>query len=340
MKLQKIEWDRSSLLRSLSWFIVIALGIYCGLILIGDVGKIKELLNNFPLALLPFLIVLSLASYVCRFARWQLFLYRLGHPIPVIDSMFLYFSGFALTTTPGKSGEMIRSLFLKQWGVPYSQSIAAFISERLLDVFVILILSLMAVLSLLHNSLWIITVFIGLVVALLLLPTNWIYKFLVRYTPIQVRDHILNIHIFISKLVSRRKAIIPIMLGMVSWILQGSSFYLLLDGLGSAQDYFIAVGIYSLSILIGAISFIAGGIGVTESAMVLLLLMIGVDSATAVIAALGSRILTLWLAIFLGILSMLRLGVVINQVPGKNATVVDSMDSGDNSNSGQMKSRK
>lgn len=68
-----------------------------------------------------------------------------------------------------------------------------------------------------------------------------------------------------------------------------------------------AVGIYALSILAGAASFVPGGLGVTEGAMVLLLVATGMDLSTASTAALMVRGLTLWFAVGLGVVSMLML---------------------------------
>ena len=56
-------------------------------------------------------------------------------------NLAVYFSGFALTTSPGKLGETLRSLLLKPHGVPASASLAAFLAERVSDLLAILVLA-------------------------------------------------------------------------------------------------------------------------------------------------------------------------------------------------------
>lgn len=59
-----------------------------------------------------------------------------------VDSALIYFSGFALTTTPGKAGELLRGVFLERRGMPFSSSIAALLSERLSDMIAIIVIGL------------------------------------------------------------------------------------------------------------------------------------------------------------------------------------------------------
>lgn len=88
---------------------------------------------------------LSLINYGLRFLRWQTYLSVLGHPLPIVPSGLIYMAGFALTTTPGKAGEMLRGVFLKQYGMPYTHSTAAFLSERLSDLVAVVLLALLGI---------------------------------------------------------------------------------------------------------------------------------------------------------------------------------------------------
>ena len=57
----------------------------------------------------------------------------MGHSVPVLRNLEIYLAAFALTLTPGKAGETVRSVYLYPYGVSYPKSIGAFIAERLLD---------------------------------------------------------------------------------------------------------------------------------------------------------------------------------------------------------------
>jgi hypothetical protein len=62
--------------------------------------------------------------------------------VPWRPGLRIYLSGFALTTTPGKAGEMFRALLLRRLGVSVPTAFAAFISERLSDLIAVLLLTL------------------------------------------------------------------------------------------------------------------------------------------------------------------------------------------------------
>jgi hypothetical protein len=86
--------------------------------------------------------------------------------VPIGRHLLYYLAGFALTTTPGKAGETVRSLYLKSHGVSYTHSLAAFFAERLMDLFAMVGLALLAV-SYLEGYRWTVFVAAGLVVAIL-----------------------------------------------------------------------------------------------------------------------------------------------------------------------------
>lgn len=91
--------------------------------------------------------------------------------------------------------------------------------------------------------------------------------------------------------------------GLVSWSIQGFAFFFILHSLGFETSIAIAMGIYALSLLAGAASFIPGGIGSTELVMGLLLSASGADNAIAITAPLISRLSTLWFAVAVGFIA-------------------------------------
>jgi hypothetical protein len=96
-------------------------------------------------ALLPALMALSLASYALRFLRWHWLLRRAGHAVPLGQGWLAYLSGFALTATPGKLGELLRIRYLAPRGVPPATVLAAFVFERATDLVTLVLLSALVV---------------------------------------------------------------------------------------------------------------------------------------------------------------------------------------------------
>src|SRR5271168_538934 len=59
-------------------------------------------------ALLPQVALFAFASFVLRYIRWRWLLGRRDFRISWITGLLAYVSGFALTASPGKVGEMVR----------------------------------------------------------------------------------------------------------------------------------------------------------------------------------------------------------------------------------------
>ena len=69
-------------------------------------------------------------------------------------------------------------------------------------------------------------------------------------------------------------------------------------------DYLTILAIYTTSILLGAISFIPGGIGVTEGSISGLFTLNGIDISTALILSVMIRVFTLWYSVGVGFISL------------------------------------
>ncbi len=65
-------------------------------------------------------------------------------------------------------------------------------------------------------------------------------------------------------------------------------------------DYLEVLAIYATSVLLGAISFIPGGIGITEGSITGLFTLNGIDVSTALILSIMIRIFTLWYSVGVG----------------------------------------
>ena len=90
----------------------------------------------------------------------------------------------------------------------------------------------------------------------------------------------------------------------MAWGLTASVFVGM--GMGLHVDPIVAFGIYPLAMLVGALSFVPGGVGTTELAIVLMLNRLGIATADAIAVAVAARLVTLWYAIAVGALAMIR----------------------------------
>jgi uncharacterized protein (TIRG00374 family) len=299
---------KQALIRPLLWSILAGVAIYGGFVIFSDLNTVGESIAKLGLIGWMTVLGLSLVNYGLRFVRWELYLRRLHGRIPVLSSLAYYFSGFAFTTTPGKAGEAVRSIYLKRHGVTYVHSLAAFFTERFVDLVAMVLLALVAVLTF-PDYQWPILIVALLVVTILpIIHAKPFHVFLNsqldRLPPEKklrsVGSHFLDLLGAASMLTRSGPLYVGIVLALVAWGAEGVAFHVILKALDIETSLGLAVGIYCVSVLAGAVSLIPGGLGSTEAVMVLLLKLVGADAPAAVAATLICRLATLWFAVAIG----------------------------------------
>jgi len=86
--------------------------LYVGMATLADSGEFRAAVSALPGILWFQVVALSLLSYLLRFARQHHFIGIMGYGVPLILNLEIYLAAFALTLTPGKAGETIRSVYL------------------------------------------------------------------------------------------------------------------------------------------------------------------------------------------------------------------------------------
>jgi uncharacterized protein (TIRG00374 family) len=256
-------------------------------------------------------LALSLVNYGLRFVRWQKFLALLGHRVHTPESLRIYIAGFGLTILPGKVGEAIRSVFLKQHGVSYPESLAVFFSDQFSN--------LISMLLLVTIGLWaypqaqpVVVMLAAIIVAVLVVlqQTGWLQAlevFAVNRLPVKLGklvSHGIEIVLHSGRCFKLPMLLQGMALGLVAWGAEGVAFYYIMHILGSDMPLQVALFIYAFSMLVGALSFLPGGLGGTEATMVALLMLNNVAQSQAVAATVLIRLATLWFAVALGVIAL------------------------------------
>ncbi len=296
------------LVRPIIWSALAGLALYGVSVVAGDLRAVWSAVVELGLVGWLAILGLSLVNYGLRFWRWQRYLARLRYRVPHLSSLAYYIAGFAFTATPAKAGEAVRSLYLKRHGVGYVDSLAALFAERLVDIVAMVLLALSAALAF-TEARWPVVALMAVVLALIpLVHSNAVHGFIDRRRS-RIRsdrlralgEHFLGLLRSASVLLRSAPLYMGLALGLLAWGAEGIAFYVILVHLDVAVSPVLAVGIYAVSILVGALSFIPGGLGSTEAVMGLLLMALGADLSTAVAATLICRVATLWFAIVIGL---------------------------------------
>ena len=256
-------------------------------------------------------LTLSLVNYGLRFVRWQKFLALLGHRVHTPESLRIYIAGFGLTILPGKVGEAIRSVFLKHHGVSYPESLAAFFSEQFSN--------LISMLLLVTIGLWaypqaqsVVVILAVIIVAILVVlqQTKWLQAleaFAVERLPAKLGKlvgHGIEVVLHSGRCFKLPMLAQGMVLGLFAWGSEGVAFYYIMHVLGSDMPLQVALFIYAFSMLVGALSFLPGGLGGTEATMIALLMLNNVAQPQAVAATVLIRLATLWFAVALGVIAL------------------------------------
>lgn len=299
--------------RALAWLTLVA-GIY--LLGLWYVDRDKQILTRLQALALPLCgcVALVLASYGFRHLRWHMLLRAQGQPTGWRAGLLAYLAGFAFTASPGKAGELLRIRYFSRLGVPAQVTLTTFIYERALDLLVITALSLGAA-HLIPLFGVLATVVLCLVLALCLVaclsPLQRAAIAVIDRLPGQPVRRLARF--LVAGTTSLRPLLRPGLTaastacGLAAWLLTSAAFAWLCYALGIVLPWQYALAIYPLAMLIGALSFVPGGVGTTEAAIVLMLAASGVDLDTALAAAIGIRLASLWLAVAVGMAATVAL---------------------------------
>jgi len=283
---------------------------YIAVALLTDARRLEEALRTMGWIGCGTVLALSLANYLGRFQRWQMYLAIFGRRLPSSLHFLYYLSGFAFTVSPGKVGEAMRSVYLREHEVPYSQSMAALFVERLVDVLAMVLLASMIVLSHRPYRPLILGVLSIALIALLAVSRPSLPRMLDtiggRRTGRlgQVLAAFAELLRASSRLLRWRPLTVGLLLALVSWGAEGLGFGLICDGLALDVDTALAIGVYSMAVLAGSAAFfLPAGIGGAEAVMTSLLVEQGAPVRVALVAVLLCRLATLWFAVLLGLVA-------------------------------------
>ena len=267
---------------------------------------------------ISFGIFLISIGYLIRYYRWRIIINSFGfNPLAKTDFK-LWLASYAFTATPGKIGELIRCFFLKKiFNIPFKYSFFSVIFERLFDLITVLaylvcflVLKKSAFIWPLGKILIMFVIFFILFIFLFKLNKNrkvidYFYdiKFCFLDKVFKIKDlfRLSNLNKFL-----RINFLIKMsFLSIISWGLEGISFLLLLRKLDFDISFLTATFIHTSSGLVGAFTFLPGGVGLTELMTVAILKQqtIPIDYGIPITSII--RLMTLWYITILGIISLL-----------------------------------
>jgi uncharacterized protein (TIRG00374 family) len=299
---------------------LIGLAVVVVLGLVGDIRQVGQSFGAFDWSTIPAILGLTLLNYALRWLKWDYYLRRMGmdRGVSRADSGLLFTSGMVMAVTPGKVGEVLKSYLLKQInGTPISASAPIVLAERITDGLAMLLLmgfglTLYDPARPVFFTLLLLT--LGGLVAVQFRPLiERLVGFVVRLPRGEkIAPRLLMAYESSAQLLSWRILLASTVISIISWFGECVAFYYVLRGLGQPPSYLLllqATFIFAASTLFGLVSFLPGGLGVSEASSAgLLILLVPMAAGPATTATIIIRFCTLWFGVTLGAIALALFG--------------------------------
>ncbi|HVZ73623.1 MAG TPA: lysylphosphatidylglycerol synthase transmembrane domain-containing protein [Polyangia bacterium] len=284
--------------------------IYVGFTIWANAGKVAAALASFQWRWAALACLLAAGNYLVRFGRWQYYLRVLGLRIEPRDSLLVFFAGFSLTVTPGKLGEAVKAFLLRaSHGIPVARTAPIVVAERVTDLLALLVLALAGVFQFDVDRRFLVAaavLVLGGVLVVSVDPLAELALAIAARLPVVRRfaPKLREMHASTAALLHPRALVLATIISTASWFLECLAFWVVVRGFpGAGLDLRAGTFIYASMTIAGALSFLPGGLGVTEVGMLAMLVKfgVGIDRGQAAAATFVTRATTLWFAVALGL---------------------------------------
>jgi uncharacterized protein (TIRG00374 family) len=296
-------------LRRVLWVMLAGVALYGAFAVWRGLDKMEGVLRDFSWFSFVLACALAFGNYVLRYLKWEFYLSRLGiRGIPKLDSFLTFLSGFVLTVTPGKVGEVFKSVvFHDTYEVPMVKTAPIVVAERVTDLIGIIVLIVVGSLGFSGGLMW---AGIGSVVVLTLLVVIASRKLSLAIIGVvermpgkigKIGPKLNASYDSLAMMLKVRNLLVPTLLSIVAWSLECFSLFVILWGFGQTTSVPLCMFFYATSTLAGALVPVPGGLGVTEGALQGQLMKLGkVPEAASTAAMILVRFATLWFAVAVG----------------------------------------
>lgn len=283
-----------------------------GLAVWADLPTFLAALASFQWWLIVPIALLTFVNYGLRIAKWMLYTRVVGaSQVGWWEGTLLFFAGLSLSLTPGKVGELVKcALLSERSGVPFTRTAPIVVAERLSDGIALVLMAAIGAAAFGVGREFAIAgalVTLGLVAVIEIRPIGLaVLRLCSRLPLIGPRVHLLRELYESSYALFHPRIMTPaVAIGFVAWSLQGVALALTFMGLGVSGGWELvlpSIFVLASAMIAGSLLLVPGGIGVAEASIVgLSQLLLEVTAQVAAVAALITRLCTLWFGVVVGV---------------------------------------
>ena len=281
---------------------------YVVFIAYADFEKFSINISEFDFFYLPIILAFVFLDIIIKSVRQQLLYKQIEVSISFKTGILLYISGLSMIVTPGGSGELIKSYYLKNnFGYPLAKTFPVVIMERLLDLTAIAGILLIVGLLLGNDSIIFLLLLLIFTISLIFVSgkKKKLFNFLLSVLekiPIlkkQATSFSESYQVF-GELASPKIMTKTLGLSFFVWVTDAIMIYFIFIGFNLNFDIIFSTFSMYGSLLLGVLTMLPAGVGVTEVSFVEILKSEGVDTATSTSLVILFRLVTIWFLTALG----------------------------------------
>jgi glycosyltransferase 2 family protein len=257
--------------------LILALLIFIAIPLFSDIQTLIKNATTFPWWIMIPVLALRMVNWTIRFFKWHFYLHVVGvRNLRLVDSAAIFVTGFPLAASPGKVAEIVKSFLVKSLtGTPVPATLPVIAAERVSDGFAVVLLTLWAMANLPETEQFrsvVAVAFIMPIIGVTILqirPLCYFVLHILERLPLIGRFAYAFEHMYESstKITSLPSILFSVGTGLAANVLDGVGVFLILVGLGepaTADTFFRALFVISLSVIVGSLSGMPGGVGASD----------------------------------------------------------------------------
>jgi len=289
--------------------------LYITFLIISDLNTIFKSITDINISYIPVILALGPISWGLLFLRWNFLLKNSDIHIPVKENFKIFLVGYAMSATPGKIGELIKSQLLSsRYNIPKKNTVPIVFVEQFYNLLGILFISIIGIFHFEFSIYAVIS--IGIVCSIIfslinskkffektinILSKKKIFK---KYT-----ESLIESHTVLKNSVKGKIFVKSSLLSICFWLVESLIAYFVLHSFGVFNLEFITLSAtYTTSIIIGVVSFLPMGIGVVEGSLAGFLSFHGIELSLTLTLVIFIRIFTRWYGVTVGLITMKSIG--------------------------------
>tara|TARA_B110000014_G_C20105738_1_gene581380 strand:- start:507 stop:1457 length:951 start_codon:yes stop_codon:yes gene_type:complete len=292
--------------------ILISVAVYSLFLFFSDFDVLYDGLEKFQITTIPLILSVIFSSWLVLFLRWNVLLKKHQIHVPTKINFLIFFAGFTLAISPAKSGELIKSVLLKnKCGIAATKTIPIVFLERFYDIIGTAAVAIIGI-TFLGLELGVVLTLVPISIFIIFYlfyskrSFNFSLKIINRIKPLQkFSSNIEESHNIIRHSSDLKTICSCSGLTIVFRFIEAIGILLILQALGiNFIEFLNLLSMYSASVILGSISMSPGGLGVTEGSFAGLLTLYKLELQTTLAVAVIVRFFTMWFAIVVGFISL------------------------------------